>query len=137
MRRHHRGAQSGDELNVRLMIAPDPEVEPEAVERLTRRLRIEIAELDIESLSPAPTGASPEGAKGADPVTLGAIVVALSASGGVFTALIETLRDWLSRQPARHRISVTIDDDTIELEQASAAERRDLIDAYIRRHTSE
>ncbi|MER6425783.1 hypothetical protein [Streptomyces sp. NPDC001137] len=119
------------------MIAPDPEVEPEAVERLTRRLRIEIAELDIESLSPAPTGASPEGAKGADPVTLGAIVVALSASGGVFTALIETLRDWLSRQPARHRISVTIDDDTIELEQASAAERRDLIDAYIRRHTSE
>jgi hypothetical protein len=30
-------------------------------------------------------------------VALGAIVVALSASGGVFTALIETLRDWLNR----------------------------------------
>jgi hypothetical protein len=45
-------------------------------------------------------------------------------------------RDWLGRQSARHRISLTIDGDTIELESASAAERRDLVDAYIRRHAS-
>ncbi|MBT2393626.1 hypothetical protein J7E87_30515 [Streptomyces sp. ISL-1] len=122
-------------VNVLLVLAPDPELDPEAAERLARRLRAEIAELDVESVRPAPGGTAPDGAKGTDAVTLGAIVVALSASGGVFTALIDTVRDWLGRSSARHCVSVTIDGDTIELDRASAAERRDLIDAYIRRHT--
>ncbi|HKR49805.1 MAG TPA: hypothetical protein VJT72_09545 [Pseudonocardiaceae bacterium] len=118
-----------------LVVAPAPELDPEAGERLARRLRAEIAELDVESVRPVPGATAPDGAKGTDAVTLGAIVVALSASGGVFTVLIDTVRDWLGRSSARHRVSVTIDGDTIELEQASAAERRDLVDAYIRRHT--
>lgn len=122
-------------MNVRLVIAPDPELDPEAAERLTRQLRAEIAELDVESVRPGPGGTVPDGAKATDPLTLGAIVVGLSASGGVFTTLVETLRDWLGRSSARHRVSLTIDGDTIELERASADERRDLVDAYIRRHT--
>jgi hypothetical protein len=127
-------ARVGGVVSVLLVVGPDPEWDPEAGERLMRQLRAEIVELDVESVRPAPAGAAPAGAKG-DPFTLGAVVVALSASGGVFPALIETLRGWLDRQSARHRISLTIDGDTIELEQASAAERRDLVDAYIRRHS--
>jgi len=122
-------------LDVLLLLAPDPETDPEAGERLARQLRAEIAELDIESVHTAPGGMAPDSAKGADAITVGAIVVALSASGGVFTALIETVRDWLERTSARHRVSLTVDGDTIELERASAAERRDLSDSYIRRHT--
>ena len=118
-----------------LSIASDPELDPDSGERMSRQLRAEIAELDVEWVRPAPAGAVPDGAKGADAVTLGAVVVALSASGGVFTALIETVRDWLGRQSGRHRVSLTIDDDTIELERASTDERRELVDAYIRRHT--
>ncbi|MFE9427165.1 hypothetical protein ACFYNO_29830 [Kitasatospora sp. NPDC006697] len=112
----------------------DPELDPETQDRLARRLRSEIAELDVDSADFSPTGPAPDGAKGTDPVTLGAIVVALSASGGVFTALIDVLRDWLGSSSSRHRISVTIDGDTIELEHASATEQRELIQAYIRRH---
>jgi hypothetical protein len=65
--------------------------------------RAELAELDIESVDLVADGIAPDGVKGTDPVTVGAIIVALSASGGVFTALIETLRDWLGRQGRRHR----------------------------------
>jgi hypothetical protein len=120
-----------------LLVALDPETDPEAGERAARGLRAEVAELGgVEDVRSVPSGPAPEGAKGSDAVTAGALVVALAASGGVFTALVETLRDWLGRQSARHRISVTIDGDTIELERASAAERRDLVDAYIRRHAS-
>ncbi|MFJ2829303.1 hypothetical protein ACIPC1_17335 [Streptomyces sp. NPDC087263] len=122
-------------VNVLLLVAPDPELDPEAGELLAHRLRAEIAELDVESVRPAPMDTAPDGAKGADAVMLGAVVVALSASGGVFSTLVETLRDWLDRSSARHRVSLTIDGDTIELERASADERRDLVDAYIRRHT--
>ncbi len=118
-------------------LVPDPELGDEACERLARRLRAEVAELDVESVQSLEGKAAPDGAKGADPVTVGALVVALSASGGVFTALIDTLRDWLDRQSARHRISVTIAGDTIELERASTAQRQELIDAYVRRHRVE
>jgi hypothetical protein len=127
--------RAADVVDVLLVLAPDPELDTEAVERLMRGLRAEIVELDVESVRPGPSAAAPGGAKGSDPLTLGAVVVALSASGGVFSVLVETVRDWLSRHSARHRVSLTIDGDTIELERASDAERRDLVDAYIRRHT--
>jgi len=120
-----------------LVVAPDPEEDPEQVERLTRRLAAEIAELDVDSVAPAAGGLPPPGAKGTDPVTVGALLVAFSASGGVFTALVGTLRDWLERQSARHRISMTIGEDTIELDRATAEERQRLVDAYVRRHGGE
>ena len=125
-----------DEMEVLLVVVPDPELDAEAGERVTRQLRAEIADLDIDTVLTCPSVPAPGAAKGADAVTLGAVVVALSASGGVFTALIETVRDWLGRSSAQHRVSLTIDGDTIELERASDAERQALIDAYIRRHTS-
>ncbi|GGP31971.1 effector-associated constant component EACC1 [Streptomyces melanogenes] len=121
-------------MEVLLALAPDEESDAEEAERLTRRLLAELRELDVDVFRPVPVGQLPPGAKGSDPVTVGAIVVALSASGGVFTVLIDTLRDWLGRQSARHRISVTIDGDTIELEHATAEERRELIDGFVRRH---
>jgi hypothetical protein len=124
-------------VNLLLVLEPDPELDPEACERLIRQLRTELAELDVESVVPAMGGTVPDGAKGTDPVTLGAVILALSASGGVFTGLIETLRDWLGRHAGRHRISVTIDGDTIELERATAGQQRELVDAYVRRHSVE
>jgi hypothetical protein len=127
--------QPDDVVDVLLLFAPDPELDPEAGERLARRLRSEIAELDVESVRPGPEGPVPEGTKGVDAVAFGAVVVALSASGGVLTTLVDTVRDWLSRSAARHRVSLTIDGDTIELERASADERRQLVSAYVRRHT--
>ena len=130
-------ADAGGIVNVLLVLEPDPELDPEACERLTRWLRSELAELDVESVGLAAGGTVPDGAKGTDPVTVGAVIVALSASGGVFTGLIETLRDWLGRHYGRHRISVTIDGDTIELERATAGQQRDLVDAYLRRHSVE
>jgi hypothetical protein len=131
-----KGTDGDGVVEVLLVLEPDPETDPEVHERLTRQVRAEIAELDVESVSALGTE-PPAGAKGADPVTLGALVVALSASGGVFTALIETLRDWLGRHAGRHRISVTIDGDTIELDRASSAQQRQLVEAYLRRHSAE
>ncbi|MDF2265019.1 hypothetical protein P2Q00_06115 [Streptomyces coacervatus] len=76
-------------VDVLVAVAPDPELDAEAGERTARQLRADIAELDIESVRVVAAGPAPDGAKGADAVAVGAIVVALSASGGVFTALVE------------------------------------------------
>ncbi|MBE1498119.1 hypothetical protein H4696_005219 [Amycolatopsis lexingtonensis] len=104
----------------------------EELDRLARRLRAELGELDVDLL--AAPGELPPGAKAADPVTIGSLVVAFSAAGGVFPGLVETLKEWLGRQAGKHRIKVTIDGDTVELERATSAERQELIDAFVRRH---
>jgi len=128
------GGSESDVVAVRLTLEPDSRLDPEAYERLTRQLRRELRELDVESVRLVTAGTAPDGAKG-DPITMGALVVALSASGGVFTTLIAALRDWLGRRSGSHRIRVTIDGDTIELERASAELESELVDAFARRHS--
>ncbi|WP_462202649.1 effector-associated constant component EACC1 [Frankia sp. CcWB3] len=130
-----RGVTAGA-VSVLVVVAPDPELDVEAGDRLTRRLRAEIGELDVESVGLAAGGSVPEGAEVADPVTVGAIVVALGTSGGVLPALVDTVRDWLARQRRAHRVSMTIDGDSIEVEQASTEQQRALVDAFVRRHSA-
>ncbi|MDN3354287.1 hypothetical protein [Actinomadura sp. DC4] len=132
---HNEGASGTASLS--LVVHADPETDPERAERLVRLLRGELARLEVASVSTVAAGPPPERAKGTDPVTLGALVVAFSASGGVFTTLMGTVRDWLDRQSGRHRVSVTIDGDTIELERASEAQRQELLDAFVRRHSGD
>jgi hypothetical protein len=61
---------------------------------------------------------TPLSAKGVDPFSLGALLITLTAAGGVVTTVIETAWDWLARHATTRRISVTIDGDTIVLERA-------------------
>ncbi|MGW4534219.1 effector-associated constant component EACC1 [Nocardia sp. NPDC004340] len=111
-------------------------IDDEHMDRQTRMLRTELAAMDgVESavLARDTAGAAP-GSKVADPVTLGAIVLALSTSGGVFTTLIETVHDWLRRDPGSRRVAVTIDGESIEIDAASDAEQHALLEAFLRRH---
>ncbi|GAA4604291.1 hypothetical protein BJY16_004942 [Actinoplanes octamycinicus] len=124
-------------MRVLLVVQTDPESDESEADRVVRRLRSELDDLDVDAVRPMPDGAVPAGAKGADPVTVGALLVALSASGGVFTTLVGTLGAWLDRQSGRHRITVTVGGDSIELERATAAEQKALIDAFVRRHSGE
>ncbi|MGH3973973.1 MAG: effector-associated constant component EACC1 [Pseudonocardiaceae bacterium] len=117
-----------------LVVESEPDVDPDGVDRLVRQLRAELKDLDVESVAPVSPENAPPGAKGVDPFSLGALLITLSGTGGLFTVLIETARNWLARHTAARRISVTIDGDTIVLEKGSAKERSMLIDAYLRRH---
>jgi hypothetical protein len=131
------GVDRGPDRGLRdlvLVVESEPDVAPDKVERSVRQLRAELKDLDVESVAFVTAENAPRGAKGADPLSLGALLVTLTATGGVFTVLIETARDWLARQTSARRISVTIDGDTIVLEKSSAQERGALIEAYLRRH---
>ncbi|MGW4354646.1 effector-associated constant component EACC1 [Nocardia sp. NPDC004582] len=111
-------------------------IDDEHMDRQTRMLRAELAAMDgVESavLARDNAGAAP-GSKVVDPVTIGAIVLALSASGGVFTTLIETVRDWLNRDPGTRQVTVTLDGESIELDAASDADQHALVEAFLRRH---
>jgi exopolysaccharide biosynthesis protein len=73
------------------------------------------------------------GSKG-DVAAIGEWLVTLSASGGVVATVVATIRDWLGRRAAGHKVTLTIDGDSLELDGATAAERAELIDTFVRRH---
>ncbi|MFE2531569.1 hypothetical protein [Streptomyces sp. NPDC059371] len=121
-------------MDVLLGLVPDEAANAVETERLALRLRAELRERHIHTSQVFADGVPPEGAKGVDALTAGAVVLALSAPGGVLTSLVGLLQDWLGRQSARHRVSVTIDGDTVDVEHATPEERRQLLDAFVRRH---
>lgn len=129
------GDGSSTGLRAVLELHTRPETTAEEHEEAARRLRATLFELDLDTVAGAEPGEVPDGAKAADPVTLGAIVVALAASGGVLTTLIGTVNDWLTRQRSGNRISITIDGDTLELDSARSEERLRLITEFLARRS--
>jgi Effector Associated Constant Component 1 len=128
-------ADPGRTLELLVALEPEPGADAEEVERLGRQLRSELRELDVDDVRTV-DGASPAppGSKGVDAASLTELLVTLSGAGGVVATVIATVRDWLGRRSGGHKVSVTIDGDTLELDSATAAERAELIDSFVRRH---
>ncbi|MGZ4624372.1 MAG: effector-associated constant component EACC1 [Blastococcus sp.] len=118
-----------------LLVALEPEAgaDAEETDRLSRQLSRELRSLDVD-VAPVVSGAAPPGAKGVDAASLTQLLVTLSGTGGVFATVIATVRDWLGRHSGGHKVTVTIDGDSLELDGATAAERAELIDTFVRRH---
>jgi hypothetical protein len=121
-------------VEVLVALEPDPGTDPEDVERLGRQLRNELRALDVDDVAVVDGGPPPDGAKSGAAASLTEWLVTLSAGGGVFVTVIGTLKDWLSRRGAAHKLTVTIDGDTLELSNATQTERADLIETFVRRH---
>jgi Effector Associated Constant Component 1 len=121
-------------VELTVVLEPDPDTDPEDRERLGRQLRDELRALDVDDVTAADAGPPPEGAKSGTGAALTEWLVTLSAGGGVFVTVIGTLKDWLSRRAEGHKVTVTIDGDTLELSAATPVERAELIETFVRRH---
>lgn len=125
---------SGQTTQLMLNVDAGPEIDGEELEYLTRQLREELTELEMETVDLVRAGRVPQGAKAGDPMTWGALFVALTASGGVLTALISALQSWLTRHE-RRSVTLDIGGDTLEVTGISSDEQQRLINAWISRHT--
>ena len=128
-------ADPGRPLELLVVLEPEPGADTDEVERLGRQLRSELRELDVDDVRTV-DGASPPppGSKGVDAASLTELLVTLSAGGGVFATVIATVKDWLGRRASGHKVSITVDGDTLELDRVTDAERAQLIDTFVRRH---
>jgi Effector Associated Constant Component 1 len=127
-----RGDRNSLQVVVALQVAA--EADPEDVERWSRQLRAELTELEIDDLAPRQHGQAPPGAKGTDVASLTEWLITMSASGGLLTVMVQTLRDWLGRRADANRITLTIDGDNLTLDSATVDERSTLIESFIREH---
>jgi hypothetical protein len=99
---------------------------------LTGQLRRRLLELDVETVELARSAEVPEGAKPLDAESIGALVV--TAAPGLLEAVVALVGQWLTSRPVRSA-KLTIDGDSIELSDATAAQQEQLIAAFIDRHS--
>ncbi len=65
------------------------------IDAMTRQLLSELKETNVESASLVKSGSAPEGTKSVDPVTAGAIAIAVLP--GMLSKIIETIQAWVLR----------------------------------------
>jgi hypothetical protein len=131
----HKGAD-GVSRDVLIELQLDSEANSDEAERFGRQLRAELANLDVDAVSPMVLPDAPQGAKGAA-VDWAALLVTFSVPGGVFTSVVAVVRDWHARHSASQSVKITIDNDAIILGRACAQEREELISSWVRRHSGE
>jgi len=90
-----------ENIQLTLFVKPS-DADPEEVDLLTRRLRSELQDLPIDSVSLVSGGEVPAGAKAGDPVTLGALTLSLAPI--VVPPLLEFLKGWISRKEGRRLV---------------------------------
>jgi len=111
----------------------DPGATPEALDALTRSLRNELLELDVDSVEQPSGGPAPEGSKGLELAAIGALLVQVKSTLPVVTAVVGAVRAWLQRSTSTGRtLKVTIDGRTLELTSATADQQQRVVEEFLR-----
>jgi hypothetical protein len=108
----------------------------EQLDMLTRFLRQELLQLDIEDVTAQRAGSPPLGARGGlDAAQAGGLLVALGNNVQGLSAVIATIKAWLARhRGARRRVRLEIAGDVLELSSATLADQDQLIRLFVSRH---
>lgn len=123
---------TGDVANLTLQIVEKGQsVDADELDHLTRQLRGELQELDVESVELVKGTSAPTGAKAVDPVTIGALAVAVLPTA--LPKLIEFLNNWLMRGENRTiKIKTQVGERSVEVQYSpkamSQAELKSLVD---------
>lgn len=120
-----------NELHVEIL-APDADDQRRAI--LTETLRQDLLALDVDSVTLASTGSAPDGSKGIDAATVGAILVVLTSSVELTKQVVAVARSWLRRGGPRNTgqvLKITMNGQSIELHAATVDQQQQLLDAFV------
>ena len=124
------------DLELRLQISEEG-ADAERLAGLTGYLRAELLQLDVEDVTALQAGEAPPGARVVGIAAVGALLVALGQSVDGLRSVVSAIRDWLGRGEGKDRtIRLELDGDVLELSQANAADQEQLIELFVRRHTT-
>lgn len=90
--------ETQDSIGVIVEVSVD-DATPDDLDRMTRNLLGELRETDVESAELVSSGPAPAGAKSADPVTVGAIAVAVLPN--FLPKLVDLVQSWAARGRGR------------------------------------
>ena len=111
----------------------EPGADVEALDELTHNLRLELLELEVDSVSPPITGPAPEGSKGLELAAIGALLVDFKGTVQVVATVISAVRAWLQRGASSKRsLKVTVDGHVLELSAATEEQQQRVVDEFVR-----
>ena len=106
----------------------------ERLDAVTRYLREELAQLDVDGVRPASGGPAPDGSRAFDAIAIGGLVVSI-ANSHALRAVVSTVRGWLRRTPEQARtVRLELDGDVLELSGASSQDQERLVELFLSRH---
>lgn len=111
--------------------------DPGRLDELTTRLRDELLELDVDDVERVRVGEAPDGSRAFELEAIGALLVTMQQSGALVAKVVNTVREWLKRDPEPTRkVTMTLGDRTIELTAASSDQQDQLVAEFIRAGSS-
>jgi len=113
---------------VEVDIDAGPDADDEETAELSRQLRRELLELNVERVDYAPSVA-PDGAKSGTAVSLGTMIVTLSDSA-VLAALVGVLRAWVRRRSDR-KVRIQLGENKLEIGGALTDREAGLIKQWL------
>ena len=117
------------ELRIELF---EPDADTEEIDRLTSDLRLELLELDVDSVSQASAGPAPPDSKGLELAAIGTLLVYAKSSLPLVNAVVSAVRAWLRRDASSGRtLKVTVDGKTLELSAATADQQQQVVDEFL------
>lgn len=100
----------------------------------TAKLRRELLQLDVDAVAGATHGAAPEGAKAADVLVVGTLLVNLARRAATLASVVAAVQRWLGPAPVR-TVKLELDGDQLELSGVSSGDQQRLVDLWIARHS--
>jgi hypothetical protein len=125
---------AADVIHLQVVPAGDAPDDDEAIAESALALGHELAELDVDEVVPVAAGEAPEGAKGIELLALGGLLIKLGRSSRVLREVVDAVRDWVGRTGATS-VRMTVEGDVLEVTGASGADVKQLIDAWVQRHS--
>lgn len=116
---------------VNLVLTGAPDSDQEELDSLAVQLRSQLLELEVDRVALTRSGEAPAGAKPGDLITLGALTVTLAPFA--LRAVLRLAEAWIEHRPVR-TVSITIGEDTLELQAVSSADQRRLIETFVATH---
>ena len=114
-----------------LQVQPNGNDDEEEIDTVTRRLRIDLLDLDVDSVDPIAGLVQASGAKGIEPL-VGGLAVRLGIEG--VRTVIAAVAGWATR--TGRTIEVTYDGETLKVSAATAAQQERIITDFLARHAS-
>jgi len=111
----------------------EPGADREAVDDLAADLRLELLELDVESVAPIVQGPAADGSKGIEVAALGALLVVIKDSVWLVDEVVGAVRSWLARgSSSRRSLKITVEGRTLELSGATDEQQDQLVAEFVR-----
>lgn len=109
----------------------DLAADEEAYESMSFALREEILSTDVNDVRFVRTGTAPDGTRGLDVTAVNQLLVTLPASLAAVSALVNTVRGWLSRSNDGRTVELTLGDKSLKLARASSDDQQRLIEEFL------